>query len=247
LFTIQIYCDFSGYSDIAIGTGKILGFEIPKNFERPFLATSVTMTWRRWHISLSTWFKDYLYIPLGGNRVKISRLYFNIFFVFMVSGFWHGANWTFIIWGALHGFYLIIAEIRKKFFNQLVEFDFLNIFFNFILVSFAWIFFRANSLDQVFQICGKIFMPLDTNYFQIYRSDLHGQPDTILGLAKWKFVASLSVIPILFFCDYLIMTKKVNVLIKKPPIYSWSIYYILIIIILLFGVFDTKQFIYFQF
>lgn len=247
LFAIQIYCDFSGYSDMALGSARIMGFDLMLNFRQPYFSKSIAEFWSRWHISLSTWFKDYLYIPLGGNRVKISRWYFNLFFVFMVSGFWHGANWTFIIWGALHGVYLIIAEIRKRFFKQSAEQGFLNILITFILVSFAWIFFRANSLDQAFDICKEIFRQIDASYFQIARSDLHGQPDTILGLAKWKFIASLMVIPFLFYCDYLISTKKVNVLIKKAPIYSWPIYYFLIILILLFGVFDTKQFIYFQF
>jgi len=247
LFAIQIYCDFSGYSDMALGSARIMGFDLMLNFRQPYFSKSIAEFWSRWHISLSTWFKDYLYIPLGGNRVKISRWYFNLFFVFMVSGFWHGANWTFIIWGALHGVYLIVAEIRKRYFNRLIGFDFLNILITFILVSFAWIFFRANSLNQAFEICSKIFMPFDASYFQISKSDLHGQPDTILGLAKWKFLASLIVIPILFYCDYFINTKKVNDLIKKTPFYSWTIYYLLIIIILLFGVFDTKQFIYFQF
>jgi D-alanyl-lipoteichoic acid acyltransferase DltB (MBOAT superfamily) len=247
LFAIQIYCDFSGYSDMALGSARIMGFDLMLNFRQPYFSKNIAEFWSRWHISLSTWFKDYLYIPLGGNRVKISRWKFNLFFVFMVSGFWHGANWTFIIWGALHGVYLIVAEIRKRFFKQIIGFDFLNILITFILVSFAWIFFRANSLEQAFNICKEIFKPIDASYFQISKSDLHGQPDTILGLAKWKFIASLMVIPILFYCDYLISTKKVNDLIKKSPIYSWSIYYMLIIIILLFGVFDTKQFIYFQF
>jgi hypothetical protein len=232
---------------MALGSARIMGFDLMLNFRQPYFSKSIAEFWSRWHISLSTWFKDYLYIPLGGNRVKISRWYFNLFFVFMVSGFWHGANFTFIIWGALHGVYLIVAEIRKRFFNQLAGFDFLNIFITFLLVSFAWIFFRANSLDQAFQIVKQISMIFDVNYFNISKPDLHGLPDTILGIAKWKFFASLMVIPILFYCDYLIKTKKVNVLINKGPIFSWPIYYILIMLILLFGVFDTKQFIYFQF
>jgi alginate O-acetyltransferase complex protein AlgI len=247
LFAIQIYCDFSGYSDMALGSARIMGFDLMLNFRQPYFSKSIAEFWSRWHISLSTWFKDYLYIPLGGNRVKISRWYFNLFFVFMVSGFWHGANWTFIIWGALHGVYLIVAEIRKRFFNQIIGFDFLNMLITFILVSFAWVFFRANSLEQSFNICKEIFMPMNASYFNICKSDLHGLPDTILGLAKWKFFASLIVIPFLFYCDYLISTEKINKLIKKGPHHTWPIYYLLVILILLFGVFDTHQFIYFQF
>jgi alginate O-acetyltransferase complex protein AlgI len=114
-FTIQIYCDFSGYSDIAIGAAKTMGFDLMKNFNRPYAAQTISDFWNRWHISLSSWFKDYLYIPLGGNRVKIPRLYFNLMIVFIISGFWHGANWTFIIWGTIHGFYLIVALLTKEF------------------------------------------------------------------------------------------------------------------------------------
>lgn len=113
-FSFQIFCDFSGYSDIAVGTGRILGFRLMENFDRPYHARSVSEFWKRWHISLSTWFRDYLYIPLGGKRVSVPRWYFNLFFVFLVSGLWHGADWTFIVWGALHGFYIIFALITKN-------------------------------------------------------------------------------------------------------------------------------------
>ncbi|MGZ5286161.1 MAG: MBOAT family O-acyltransferase, partial [Flavisolibacter sp.] len=113
-FSFQIFCDFSGYSDIALGSARVMGFKLMKNFDRPYQARSISEFWKRWHISLSTWFRDYLYISLGGNRVSIPRWYFNLFFVFLVSGFWHGANWTFVIWGALHGFYLVFAIISEK-------------------------------------------------------------------------------------------------------------------------------------
>ncbi len=116
-FAFQIYCDFSGYSDIAIGAARTMGFKLMTNFDAPYLSKSISEFWRRWHISLSTWFKDYLYIPLGGNRVGEMRLYINYLIVFTVSGLWHGAAWTFIIWGFLHGFYLVFAIIRKKYFS----------------------------------------------------------------------------------------------------------------------------------
>jgi D-alanyl-lipoteichoic acid acyltransferase DltB (MBOAT superfamily) len=113
-FTFQIFCDFSGYSDIALGTAQFMGFKLMVNFNRPYHAKDVSEFWKRWHISLSTWFRDYLYISLGGNRVTVPRWYFNLFFVFLISGFWHGANWTFLAWGALHGFYLISAIVLEK-------------------------------------------------------------------------------------------------------------------------------------
>src|SRR5450759_1635191 len=117
-FAFQIYCDFAGYSNIAIGAAKVMGFKLMTNFNRPYFSTSISEFWKRWHISLSSWFKDYLYISLGGNRVSIPRWYFNLLFVFVISGLWHGANWTFIIWGALNGFYLVFAiwtqEIRER-------------------------------------------------------------------------------------------------------------------------------------
>jgi alginate O-acetyltransferase complex protein AlgI len=158
-FAFQIFCDFSGYTDIAIGAGRVLGIDLMENFRRPCFADSVTDFWRRWHISLSTWFKDYLYVPLGGNRTSQSRWCFNIFIVFVVSGLWHGAAWTFAIWGALHGAYLVIErtapgrvptpirawwakrpQALRRVLASVVTFH---------LVLFAWVFFRARSLSDV--------------------------------------------------------------------------------------------------
>jgi len=165
-FSIQIYCDFSGYSDIARGTAKCMGFDLMVNFERPYLAQSISEFWRRWHISLSTWFKDYLYIPLGGNRVKRPKAYRNLFIVFLVSGLWHGANWTYIIWGGLHGIYVILESMTHRIRNRLnillrinrarTFHTFLNRMAVFILVTFAWIFFRAPGVDQAFKVMQKI-------------------------------------------------------------------------------------------
>lgn len=114
LFAVQIYCDFSGYTDIAIGCARIMGIRLMQNFDRPYSARSIKEFWDRWHISLSTWFRDYLYIPLGGNRCSRARYYLNLFIVFLVSGLWHGANWTFVIWGALHGFFRIFGSATKS-------------------------------------------------------------------------------------------------------------------------------------
>ncbi|RKN00879.1 MBOAT family protein, partial [Aquimarina sp. AD1] len=153
LFAFQIYGDFAGYSLIAIGTAKLFGFDLMTNFKRPYFSTSIHEFWNRWHISLSTWFRDYLYIPLGGNRVGRYRWFFNLFITFLISGLWHGAKWTFVIWGAINGIYLIIEILcngkrRKGVFNVISTFCF---------ISFAWIFFRANSVGDAFYIINKIF------------------------------------------------------------------------------------------
>lgn len=163
-FTIQIYCDFSGYSDMAIGSARMMGFNLMQNFNLPYLANSIADFWKRWHISLSSWFSDYVYIPLGGNRVSISRWIFNVFVVFLVSGLWHGANWTFVIWGGLHAFYYLLEFVGKKIlerigYDYIIEnrfYNFFKIIIIFMLVCFAWIFFRANSVSDAFFIIQKI-------------------------------------------------------------------------------------------
>lgn len=164
-FAIQIYCDFSGYSDMAVGIARIMGFRLMQNFNLPYLAHSIGDFWKRWHISLSSWFGDYLYVPLGGNRVSIPRWFINIFIVFIVSGFWHGANWTFIVWGALHGFYYLVEYLGKTGLERLKlasilktkVYQLIKIPLVFSMVVFAWIFFRANSMADAFTITSKIF------------------------------------------------------------------------------------------
>ncbi|HEX9151874.1 MAG TPA: MBOAT family O-acyltransferase, partial [Flavobacterium sp.] len=164
-FAFQIYCDFSGYSDIALGTARVMGYRLMLNFRRPYLSRSIKEFWSRWHISLSTWFRDYLYIPLGGNRVSKPRWYLNIFIVFMISGLWHGASWTYIIWGALHGFYQVFGLLADKLKEKIPSLSLkpgpLQIIFQigltFILATFAWIFFRANSVQDAFTIVNGIF------------------------------------------------------------------------------------------
>lgn len=160
-FSIQIYCDFSGYSDSARGIAKLFGFELMLNFNRPYLATSFTDFWRRWHISLSTWFKDYLYIPLGGNRVSWPKTLRNLWIVFLVSGLWHGANCTFIIWGALHATYQTIAFLKNKLFTSTKQLNWamvaLKIAFVNVGVIFAWIFFRATSLKHAYDYIIQMF------------------------------------------------------------------------------------------
>ncbi|RYY07325.1 MAG: MBOAT family protein, partial [Sphingobacteriaceae bacterium] len=162
-FAFQIYCDFSGYSDMAIGLARVMGFKLMTNFNKPYQAKSLNEFWQRWHISLSSWFRDYLYIPLGGNRVSILGWYFNLFIVFLISGLWHGASWTYVVWGALHGFYLIFALITKNVRNKINHAvfigknSFLPTLTTFLLVCFAWIFFRADNLQTAFYIAKNIF------------------------------------------------------------------------------------------
>lgn len=155
-YTFQIYFDFSGYSDMAIGLAKMMGFTFPENFNHPYIAQSITDFWRRWHISLSRWMRDYLYIPLGGNKVSNARLYFNLWVVFLISGFWHGAEWTFIIWGAYHGFFLAIERLfLQKLTNHIGVA--LRVVFTFFIVVIGWVVFRAANVSQAFAFYKKMF------------------------------------------------------------------------------------------
>jgi len=250
-FTFQIYCDFSGYSDMAIGAARTMGFKLMRNFDMPYQSKSIDEFWKKWHISLSTWFKDYLYIPLGGNRVKIPRWYFNLFIVFLVSGLWHGANWTFIVWGALHGFYLVFGLITKNFRLRLLKaiglgnLSFLSVMSTFTLVSFAWIFFRAPNITDAFYIIKKIWLGIPEIVSQLLHKQL--LLDSI-GNNKMDILKSFSLIAFLELVHY--FQKKIN-LIKlfneSAPYVRWTVYYILIYTILTIGVFDNNQFIYFQF
>jgi len=242
-FAFQIYCDFSGYSDIAIGAAKVMGFKLMTNFRRPYFSKNISEFWKRWHISLSTWFKDYLYISLGGNRVSIPRWYFNLFFVFVVSGLWHGASWTFVIWGALNGLYLIFAIILKPInekLGKIIGLDrrpvfntFLQISITFILSCFAWVFFRANHVTEAFTIIKKIVTFNGPFYI--------GNPSTFI----------FSIFGILFLLGAEIIQEyypqKISLLNHPNVAVRYFSYATLIILILLIGVFDGGQFIYFQF
>ncbi len=235
-FTFQIYCDFSGYSDIAIGAARVMGFKLMENFDAPYASRSISEFWRRWHISLSGWFRDYLYIPLGGNRVGEFRRYFNLFFVFMMSGLWHGAAWTYIIWGALHGIYLVLAQLRDKYVNFLPKniapnrlTDVLNLCFTFILVMFTWVFFRANGLTNAKIIFQKIF-----------NLDNYGTITTPFQPSEMLFCWIL--ILLLLMKDTFI--KHISV--KNTPQFYLK-FTVLLILCYFFGVFGSNQFIYFQF
>jgi len=242
-FAFQIYCDFSAYSDIAIGAAKVMGFKLMTNFNRPYFSRNISEFWKRWHISLSTWFKDYLYVPLGGNRVSIPRWYFNLFLVFFISGLWHGANWTYIIWGALNGFYLIFAIISRgfrdkidKFFgikNVPILYTLLQISITFFLSCFAWIFFRANNVNDAFIIIKRI---------STFRGPLFIEnPSIMIYSFLGIFVLLLAEFKKEYYKGRFSFFENENRLVKNLSYAS------LIIMILLFGVFDGGQFIYFQF
>jgi alginate O-acetyltransferase complex protein AlgI len=248
LFSIQIYCDFSGYSDIALGTARIMGFKLMLNFKQPYFSRSVSEFWTKWHVSLSSWFKDYLYIPMGGNRVGVLRWYFNLFFVFLISGLWHGANWTFVIWGCIHGVLLILQNIIERYCYVIKINKNIQVVLTFFIISLTWILFRASNLNDALYIFTHLLSNNESgNYFDLALQDLHGLPLTYLGVALWKFILSICLLPLLFIVDWFILTGRHTIILNSRPYLSWSICYILIIMILFFGVFDTRQFIYFQF
>ncbi|MBQ7158028.1 MAG: MBOAT family protein [Treponema sp.] len=173
LYSFQIYCDFSGYSDMAIGVSKVFGFELGKNFNHPYLAQSVGDFWRRWHISLSSWLRDYVYIPLGGSRVILPRIYINLMLTFLVSGIWHGSSWSFVVWGLLHGVYQCMGRATKSIQEKLRLPSVLKIFITFCLITVAWIFFRADTLqDALFIIRKIVLIPSELIHFTDLKATL---------------------------------------------------------------------------
>lgn len=250
-FAFQIFCDFSGYSDMAIGAARVMGFKLMTNFNKPYQSRSVHEFWKRWHISLSSWFRDYLYIPLGGNRVVIPRWYLNLFIVFVISGLWHGANWTFIIWGALHGFYLIFSLITQKLRDRvgrllyLDRLPFLSILLTFLLVCFAWIFFRANNVTSGIYISKTVLFGGENLWNGLFN------PISVLqnlGISSKGFLLSISLIVFLEAVHYLQTKINITTLFLRQPVFvRWAVYYGVILAIIFLGVFENRQFIYFQF
>lgn len=256
-FTIQIYCDFGSYSMIAIGAAKIMGFELMENFNAPYFATSIRDFWARWHISLSTWFRDYLYIPLGGNRKGKIRKYINTMIVFLVSGLWHGANWTYVIWGGIHGFYQVVGDVLKPYRTKLIgkcnvrtncfSWRLLRRIVTFALVVFAWIFFRADTITQALGVIKRIVVR--PTPWILFNDGLYN-----LGLDRTEMnILILSVI-ILILVDLIRVRKEMTIdafLSTQNLWFKWTVIIALIIMIFIFGeygpTFDAKQFIYFQF
>ena len=243
-FAFQIYCDFSGYSDIAIGAAQVMGFDLMENFRSPYFSKSVAEFWRRWHISLSTWFRDYVYIPLGGNRSSTGRWYYNLMITFLISGLWHGANWTFVIWGMLHGIYLVFSLWSQKYLEKIEGAtgwrkesplnNYLRIFITFHLVLFGWIFFRANTLSEALILIRRIF----NNFGSIETVFIPNQ--NIL----------LSIVFIVFLLVHEQMLKEAaldEILLRQTTWARWTYYVSVTVLIFWFGVFTNNQFIYFQF
>ncbi len=239
-FSFQIYCDFSGYSEIALGTARIMGYNLMTNFNRPYLAQNISEFWARWHISLSTWFRDYLYIPLGGNRVGKWRWYFNLSMVFLVSGFWHGASWTYVVWGMLHAIYqilwLISVNFRKKLaeitgFHQLTQINnLLSSLITFAAVTVAWVFFRAENFTKANAIFSKL---AEMNF--------HWNSDQVFGgKGSFNFILSFLALGLLFLSYKLPKDLKLGK-------YSLLFAVAAVVLITLFGKSSNEQFIYFQF
>lgn len=258
LFSVQIYCDFSGYSDIALGAAKVLGFNLMENFNRPYIAKSISEFWKRWHISLSSWFRDYVYIPLGGNRVSEWRLNFNFLIVFLLSGLWHGANWTFVVWGGLHGLFLIMSRLTEKtrnFFARILRLrkipalhGAIRTLYIFLLVCFAFIFFRAHTVSEAWYIVSHLF---------VSAGEVISSPNAIL---TWtQFVATVNLtwlkagniilaIVTLAAVEYIRQRPSaLNFFMRQPVWLRWFAYDMLGMWIFMFGYFGERAFIYFQF
>lgn len=251
-FAFQIFCDFSGYSDIAIGSARVMGFTLMRNFDSPYQAQSISEFWRRWHISLSTWFKDYLYIPLGGNRVSELRWYANMMIVFLVSGLWHGANWTYVIWGGLHGFFLVFGAATQKIRERVAQtigitrlprlHTSLKVLTTFLLVCLSWIFFRAQSLHDAVQACSHMFsgwggILRPSTLAAMFRG--FGLPASLIGLAGMILVEAVQILQ---------RRTAIQPLVDALPSWArWSLYYAgASALFFLYGE-GGDQFIYFQF
>lgn len=253
-YSIQIFCDFAGYSDIAIGASEVLGFRVMDNFRRPYFATSMADFWHRWHISLSTWFRDYLYIPLGGGRVVPARWYLNILIVFLLSGLWHGANWTFVVWGGLHGVYLMLGRALRPFRERLIItlglsrapwlLRILQTATTFALVTVAWVFFRATNLTQAITIlkgcCGGWAVAADSGQLSALIQSL--------GFSKDELVAVSAMVLVMLAVHVAQSRGSVRGWVARQPLpVRWALYSAVMWCIVAFGVFTHKDFIYFTF
>lgn len=256
-FSIQIYCDFGGYSTIAIGAGKIMGCELMENFNAPYFARSIRDFWSRWHISLSTWFRDYLYIPLGGNRRGTVRKAMNLMIVFLVSGLWHGANWSFVVWGGIHGFYQVMADLlsgtKKKLTERLsiktdcLSWKLLQTGITYALVVFAWIFFRSDTITDAMRFIKRIF--IRPTPWLLFNGGIY-----TLGLDRVEANILMFSVLLLILVDLVRYLKKQTLdmfLMEQNIWFEWFVIIGLIVMIFIYGKygpgFDAQQFIYFQF
>ena len=253
-YAFQIYCDFSAYTDIARGSAEVLGFRLSRNFERPYFSRSVKEFWRRWHMSLTGWFKDYLYIPLGGNRCSKIRNYINIMVVFVVSGLWHGAATNYIIWGTLHGMYLVLGDMLKPIKSKIIKalklnknsfnYKLVQVLATFIMVDFAWIFFRAGTFTIAITLIKNMFYFNPWVFFDgsIFK----------LGLDSKDFLMALLCLGIVVIGDLTQRSRSLRrELSNQTMVIRWSVYFTAIVIIFIFGIYgpgyNHQQFIYSQF
>ena len=258
-FAFQIYCDFSGYSDIAIGAAQVMGFRLMRNFDRPYFSRSIAEFWRRWHISLSTWFRDYLYIPLGGNRTGRPRWLVNLFITFLVSGLWHGARWTFVVWGALHGAYLIIALLTAERRAQIrrtlgVEahprvLAVWQTCATFALVLVAWIFFRASSLRDAWYVLTHLASGLPTQTVAILAGDAAARAHLLfLDEPPTRLILGVCAVVALLAIERVQRYGSIRARISSAPMpVRWATYSTAVLTIMILGVFGSAKFIYFQF
>lgn len=247
-FTIQIYCDFSGYSDIAAGTAKLLGIDLMANFKSPYFSASVREFWSRWHISLSTWFRDYVYIPLGGNRVGKVRHALNLLLTFLLSGLWHGANWTFVTWGGIHGAAQVVENAltpKKKEKKSVGLAWWIRVFIVLAFVSFAWIFFVSNSLGDAAHVIRHLFDGIRQPIAYLYDGFVN------IGMTKGTLALEVILVAILGIFDFFsLKMDMIRTISKKPPVLRWTLYVSLVTIT--FFAYSTMgvsnvSFVYFQF
>lgn len=257
LFAIQIYCDFGGYSLIAIGASEVMGFELMENFNTPYFATSIRDFWSRWHISLSSWFRDYLYIPLGGSRKGKMRKYLNKMIIFLVSGLWHGASWTYVVWGGIHGIYQVAGEVLQPVRNWIngmlktrtdnFSYRFGQGIVTFILVDFAWIFFRAKSIGDAFEIIKRMLTKMNT--WVLFDGSLYN-----CGLEQKEFHLMVTALVVLLLVDLVkkLKNERIDTFLAAQNLwFRWTVLITLFMSCLMCGVYgsgyDASQFIYFQF
>ncbi|MBN2158000.1 MAG: MBOAT family protein [Spirochaetes bacterium] len=271
-FIFQVYCDFSGYSDMAVGIGQLMGFRLTDNFKRPYLSKSISDLWRRWHITLISWLRDYVYIPMGGNRVARWRWQYNIMVVFILSGIWHGANWTFIIWAAMNGFYQLFSIWTNSIRNKFTSFiglskvpklhNAIKIINTFLLFTFAGIFFRANStsdgwyfITNLFTGFGKLMKIVIALDYEKLRLLLVPQNKvTFLGFSKPAFfpeMITLFLTLVVWGAIEIIQensSRPLRIIISEKPWYfRWALYFGMLFALVFLGVYSNQQFIYFKF
>ena len=253
-FAIQIYCDFSGYSDIAIGAAQVMGFRLRDNFNRPFHSRSMAELWRRWHMSLMSWFRDYLYIPLGGNRVGKWRWYFNLLFTFTLSGLWHGASWGYVLWGGLNGCCLILSDWTKSLRGRWVQWTGFDrypavhhgfqIAFTFLLFCVMFVFFRSKSLSDAFYVITH----LGTGLGSLEGVKMSFRSLYNLGLDRSELILALVSIGLMEWVETVEPLRNMRqIFSERPVLFRWGMYYVVILFLIFFGEYNDHAFIYFQF